>query len=345
MLSKDKNTHTDTETMRPQFLLQDFNPESGSVQSLSHIQLCDSMDDSTPGFPVHHQLPELAQTHVHRVSDTIQPSQPLYSPPPLAFTFPSIMGFPNDQFFISGDQSIGVSASASFLPMNIQGWLPLGLTGLISLQSKGLSRVFSNTTVFQWSVFFMVQLSNWYTTTGKTTALTRWTFVGKVMSLLFNMLSRLVIALVPRSKYLLTSWLHSPSAVVLEPKRIKYVIVSPSICHEVMGSNAMIFIFWMLNFKPTFSLFFHFHQEALYFFFAFCHKVGVICIYMLIDISPGNLEYSLCFIHFACCALLNKQGDNIQPWSTSFPIWNQSVVPCLALTVASWPAFRFLEGR
>ena len=94
-------------------------------------------------------------------------------------------------------------------------------------------------------------------TTGKTIILTRWTSVGKVMSLLFNMLSRLVIAFFPRSKRLLIWWLQSPSAVILEPKKIKSLtvsIVSPSICHEVMGLDAMILVFWMLSFKPTFSL-------------------------------------------------------------------------------------------
>ena len=94
-------------------------------------------------------------------------------------------------------------------------------------------------------------------TTGKTIALTRWTFVGKVMSLLFNMLSRLVIAFLPRSKRLLISWVQSPSAVVFEPKKIKSLtvsIVSPSTCHEVMGPDAIILVFWMLSFKQTFSL-------------------------------------------------------------------------------------------
>ena len=120
------------------------------------------------------------------------------------------------QFFASSGQSIGVSASTSVHPMNIQDWFPLGWTGWISLQSKGLSRVFSSTTVqkpssFQCLALFIVQLSRPYMTTGKTIALTRWTFVGKVMSLLFNTLSRLVITFLPRSKYLLISWLQSPS--------------------------------------------------------------------------------------------------------------------------------------
>ena len=103
----------------------------------------------------------------------------------------------------------------------------------------------------------MVQLSHLYTTTGKTIALTRWTFVGKVMSLLFNMLSRFVTAFLPKSKHLLISWLQSPSAVILEPPKLKSVTVStvsPSICHEVMGPDVMILVFLMLSFKPTFSL-------------------------------------------------------------------------------------------
>ena len=104
----------------------------------------------------------------------------------------------------------------------------------------------SKASVLQCSAFSMVQLSHPYTTTGKTTALTRWTFVGKVMSLLFNILSRFVIVFIPRSKCLLISWLHSPSAVILEPKKIKSLtvsIVSPFICHEVMGPDATSFVF------------------------------------------------------------------------------------------------------
>ena len=107
------------------------------------------------------------------------------------------------------------------------------------------------------SAFFTVQLSHPHMTTGKTIALTRRTFVGKVMSLLLNMLSRLVITFLPRSKSLLISWLQSPSAVILEPPKLKsdtVSTVSPCISHEVMEPDAMIFVFWMLSFKPTFSL-------------------------------------------------------------------------------------------
>ena len=158
-------------------------------------------------------------------------------------SFPALGSFPMSQFFASGGQRIGVSASASVLPMNIQDRFPLGWTTWISLLSKGLSRVFSNTAVqkhqfSRHSAFFIVQLSHSYMTTGKTIVLTRWTFVGKVMSLLFNMLSMWVLAFLPRSKWLLISWIQSPSPVILEPKKIKSLIISPYICQEVMGSNA-----------------------------------------------------------------------------------------------------------
>ena len=121
---------------------------------------------------------------------------------------------------------------------------------------KSLLQHYSSKASILWHLaFFMVQLSHPYMTTGKTIALTRWTFIGKVMSLLFNMLSRLII--LPRRKHLLISWLQSLSAVILEPKNIKFATVctvSLSISHEVMGPDAMILVFWMLSFKPTFSL-------------------------------------------------------------------------------------------
>ena len=145
-------------------------------------------------------------------------------------SFSASGSFPMSQLFASGGQIIGASASASFLPMCIQDWFPLGLTSLSFLLSKGLSRVFSSPTVWRHQFFgaqpfFIVQLSHPYMTTGKTIALTIWTFVGKVMSLLLNMLSKFVIAFLPRSKNLLISWLQSPSAVILEPRKIKSVTV------------------------------------------------------------------------------------------------------------------------
>ena len=154
------------------------------------------------------------------------------------------------QHFISGGQNIG--ASTSVLPMN-------EYSGLISFSNdwfdlfavQGTLKSFlqhysSKASILQYSAFFMVQLSHPHMTTGKTIALTIRTLVGKVMSLLFNMLCRLVIAFLPKSKCILISWLQSPSAVVLEPKKMKSVmvtIVSPSICHEVMGLDVMILVF------------------------------------------------------------------------------------------------------
>ena len=198
-------------------------------------------------------------------------------------SLPASGSFPRSQLFAWDGQNTGVSASESVLPMNTQNWSLLGWSGWISLQSKGLSRVFSNTSlvmlksllqqhswkasIFQCSAFFTVQFSHPYMTNGKNIALTRLTFVGKVMSLLFNMLFRLVMAFLPRSKCLLLSWLQSPSVVILEPKKIKSLnvsIVFPSIYHEVMGPDVMILVFWMLSFKPAFSL--SFHQELLLFF-------------------------------------------------------------------------------
>ena len=129
------------------------------------------------------------------------------------------------QLFAWGGQSIGVSASTSVLPVNTQDWSPLGWTGWISLQSKGLKSLLQHhsakASILRCSAFFTVQLSHSYMTPGKTIALTRRTFVGKVMSLLFHMLSRLVITFLPRSKRLLISRLQSPSAVILEPPQIK----------------------------------------------------------------------------------------------------------------------------
>ena len=154
------------------------------------------------------------------------------------------------QLFASGGQSIGVSASPSVLPMNIQDFLQDGLVG--SPCSPRDSQESSPTPQFK--SINSLGLSFLYSPT-LTTALTRWTFVDKVMSLLFKMLSRLVIAF-PRSKRLLISQLQLPSAVILEPNKVKSLTVSigsPSICHEVMGPDAMIFVFSMLSFKPTFQ--------------------------------------------------------------------------------------------
>ena len=129
----------------------------------SCLNLCDPLDCSTPSFPVYHQLPELVQTHVHQVGDVIQPSHLLQPPSPIAF--PVSGSFLKSWLFASGGQSAVASASASVLPMNIQGWFPLGWTCLISLQSKELSRVFSNTTIWKYQ-FFGTQPSLWSNSLG-----------------------------------------------------------------------------------------------------------------------------------------------------------------------------------
>ena len=139
------------------FLLLAFSVQFSTVAQLC-LTLYNPRKCSMPGFPVHHQPLGLTQTHVHGVSDAIQLSHPLLSPSPTAFTVSQHQNFRINQFFKSGGQSIGVSASVSVLPMNIQDRFPLGLTDFISLQSKGLSKVFSNTTV-QKHQFFGTQLS------------------------------------------------------------------------------------------------------------------------------------------------------------------------------------------
>ena len=175
------------------------------ISAQSCPTLCDPMDCRMPGFPVHHQLPELAQTYVHRVGEAIQTSHPLSPTSPPAFNLSQQQGL--FQWVSSSHQVAKVLECQlqHVLPMNIEDWFPWGLTGLISLQFKGLSRLFSNTIV-QKHQCFGAQLSLWFNshmTAGKTMALTIWTFVGKVMALFFNMLSRLVIVFLPRSKRLL----------------------------------------------------------------------------------------------------------------------------------------------
>ena len=224
-----------------------------SVQ-FSHSIMSNSlrpMDGRTPGFPVHHQLSELAQAHVQQVSDAIQPSHPLSSPSPPALKrsiFPSIRVFSNESAL-----SIGWPKYRSFnfniSPSNEHpGLISFKMDWLDLLAVQGtlkslLQHYNSKASILQLSAFFIVQPSHPY---WKTIALTRRTFVGNVISLLFNRLSRLVTTFFPKSKCLLILWLKSPSAVILEPRKIKSVtvsVVSPSICNEVMGPDAMILVF------------------------------------------------------------------------------------------------------
>ena len=198
------------------------------------------------------------------------------------------------------------------------------------------------------------KLSHPYMTTGKTIALAVRAFVGKSMSLLFNTLSRFVIAFLSMSKCLLVLWLQSPSTVILEPKKMESVTVytfSPSIWHEVMWLDAMILVFWMLNFKSAFSLS-SFTLIKRLFSSSLLSAIRVISfaylrffIFLPAVLIPACASSSSAFHMMYSAYKLNKQGDNIQPWHTPFRILNQSIVPCLVLTVASCPAYRFLRRQ
>ena len=194
---------------------------------LSCVWLGDPMNCRMPGLPVHHQLPESTQTHVHWVGDAIQPSHPLSFPsPPALSLFPASGSFQTSQPFVSCGQVLEFQLqhqSFQWTPRTDlfrMDWLDLlAVQGTLKSLLQHHSLIAS---ILPWSAFFIVQLSHLYLTTGKTIALTRWTFVGKVMSLLFNILSRLVITFLPRSKHPLISWLQSASAVILEPRKVSH---------------------------------------------------------------------------------------------------------------------------
>ena len=294
--------------------------------------LCDPMDYSTPGFLVHHQLPELTQTHIRWVTEAIQPSHPLSYPSSPAFSLSQ------DQYF-SSESVVHIwwpkycSFNFRISPSNeYSGLIAFGMDWLDLLAVQGtlkslLQHHSSKASILRRSAFFTVQLSHSYITTGKTTALTRQTFAGKVMSLLFNMLSRLVIAFLPRSKRLLTSWLQSASAVILEPKKTKSVtvsIVSPSICHEVMRPGAMILVFWMLSFKPAFSLSSFiikklFSSSSLSAIRVVSSAYLRLLIFLLAVLIPACASFSPAFHMMYSAYKLNKQGDNI-PFSDLEPV-------------------------
>ena len=186
--------------------------------------LCDPMDCSMPDFPVLHHLPEIAQTQVHWFDDAIQPAHPVIPFSSCLQSFPALGSFPMSQLFTikwpkywSFSFSISPSNEHPGLISFRMDWLDL-----LAVQAtlKSLLQYHSpKASILHCSAFFIVQLSHPYMTTGKTIALTRWTFVGKVRSLLFNILSRLVITFLPRSKCLFISWLQSPSTVILEPPK------------------------------------------------------------------------------------------------------------------------------
>ena len=201
------------------------------------------------------------------------------------------------------------------------------------MQSKSLLQHHNSKASVLWrSAFFMVQLSYPCTTTEKTIALTRWTFISKVMSLLFNMLSRFVTDFLPKSRRLLISWQQSPSTVILELKKIKSVTAStfpPSICYEVMGLDDMIlYMFFILSFKQTFSLSFFTFIKRLFSYSSFSAIRMVssaylkLLIFLLAILILACDSSSLVFRMMYSAYKLNKEGDNIQPYCTPFPILN-----------------------
>ena len=209
------------------------------------------MNFSTPGLPVHHQHPVFTQTHVHQVGNAIQTSHPLSSPSPPTPMPPSIKVFSNESVLHMRWPKYWSFSFSIISSKEIPGLISFRMDWLDLLAVQGtlrrlLQHYSSKASILRRSALFTVQLSHPYTmTTGKTIALTRRTFVGKVMSLLLNMLCMLVITFLPRSKHLLILLLQSPSAVILEPPKIKsdtVSTVSSSISHEVMGPDAMISI-------------------------------------------------------------------------------------------------------
>ena len=271
----------------------------------SHPVMSDAATSWTAAsLSVPHHLLKFAQVHVHV---RVMPSSHLILWHPLLLLpsiFPSIRDFSNE-LFTSDDQNTGALTSTSVLPMSIQGWFPLRLTDLISVLSRGLSGIFSSTTVgrHQFSALCL------FYSPALTIVSDHWEDHSLDYMDLFQQSNvsafqhtKFVIAFLPRNNHLLISWLQSPSAVILEPKRksVTTSTFSPSICHEVMEPDAMILIFLIFSFKPAFSLSsrgslvsLHPHQEALYFLFVFCHWCGIIWISEVVDVSPTYLDSSL----------------------------------------------------
>ena len=310
------------------------------------------MDCSTPSlsFTISQFLLKLTSVESVMPSNHLNLCHPFLL---LTSIFPSIRIFSNESALCIRWPKYW-SFSFSISPSNeYSGLISFRIDWLDLLEVQGtlkslLQHHCSRASILQRSAFFIMQLSQPYMTTGKTIALTKWTFVGKVMSLIFNMLSRFDTAFFPRSKCLLISWLQSPSAVILEPKKIKSVTVSifsSSIFHEVLGLGAVILVFWMLSFKLAFPLSFFtfikrlFSSSSLSAIQVVSSAYLRLLIFLLEILTPAYASSSPAFCTMYSAYKLNKQGDNIQPWRTAFPIWNQSVVPCPVLTVAFLPTY------
>ena len=235
-----------------------------SIEDISSVtQSCpthwDPMDCSTPGLPVHHQLLEFTQTHVHWIGDAIQPPHPVLSPSPPAFNLSQHQGLSNESLLCIRWPKYW-SFSFNISPSNeYSGLISFRMDWLNLLEVQRTLKSFrqhhsSKASILGCSAFFIVQLSHPYITTRETIALARRTFVGKVLSLIFKILSRLVITFLPRSKHLLTSWLQSPSAVIWEPQKIKSATistVSPSVCKVKVNKEH---VFEAQNFLSVFGV-------------------------------------------------------------------------------------------
>ena len=301
-----------------------------SVQSFSHVW--PFATPWTAARQVYLSITNSQSLHKLMSIESVMPSNYLILCPPLLFLpsiFPSIKVFSNESALrIRWPKYWRFSMSPS---NEYSGLIFFRIDWFDCLAVQGtrkslLQHQSSKASILWHSAFFMVQLSHPYMTTGKTIALTRRNFVGKVMSLPFNMLSRLVLAFLPRSKHLLISWLQSPSAVIVEPKKIKSVtvsIVSLSICHEVTGWDAMIFIF-LKSFKPTFSLSSFTFIKRL-FISSLLSAISVVSsaylrllIFLLAILILACASSSPAFCMMYSAYKLNKQDENVQPWCTHF---------------------------
>ena len=303
------------------------------------------MDCSMPGFPVPHHLPEFAQVHVHWVNDAIQPHHPLSSPSPPALNLSQHQGL---------FQWVPLHQVAKVLELQLQHqsfqWgfrvdLKIDWFDLLAVQEtlKSLLQDHSSkASILQRSAFFIVQLSQSSVTTGKTIALTMWIFVSKVAPLLFNTLSSLWQ---PSYQEALAFCFHGCSGLRAQGERVCHCFPSsPSICHEVLGPDAMITFFLMFSFKLAFSL------SSFKRFFSSCflpfewYRLQIWGCWYFSRQSWFQLALHPCSIsHDVLCTC--SAGWQETALATPFSVLNQSIVPHKALTVASWLAYGFLRRQ
>ena len=308
-------------------------PQLNSVAQLSPT-FCDPMNLSPPALFVHQKFLEFTQTHVHWDGDAIQQSHLLPSPSSPAPNRSQHQGFTNKSElhirwpeYCSFSFNISPSSEHPGLISFKMDWLDLlAVQGTL----KSLLQHHSSKASILWhSAFIIIQLSHPYMTTEKTIPLTRWTFFGKVLPLLFSLLSLLCITFLPRSKCVLISWPKSPSAVILEPCFHCFPNYLPwsdrSRCHYLSLLK--------LSFKPTFSLSSFtfikrlFSSTSLPAIRVVSSAYLRLLIFLPVILIPNCTSHSPAFLMMYSAYKLNKQAENIQPWHPYFPIWNQSSIP------------------